>query len=131
MHRTASKVTILEKFDARLAEIAIQMDDEFLNDMTFFVFTVIGMLDVGTSGMHPVFLKASHFEKVDDYTEAINRESISTLSNESNFKDKSKKLATEKSAYGVVMISEKVCSKPVEAYPAYERRWYQQDITKS
>lgn len=32
-----TNVIIMEEFDARLAEIAIQMDDEFLNDISFFV----------------------------------------------------------------------------------------------
>lgn len=46
----------------RLAEIALQMDDEFLNDLTFFVFSITDKLDVGISGMHPMFLKGSHFD---------------------------------------------------------------------
>lgn len=49
------------------------MDDEILNDLSFFAFSIAAKIDVGTSGMHPIFLKDSHFDKIDPRTEAINR----------------------------------------------------------
>jgi hypothetical protein len=69
----------MEEFDARLAEIAIQMDDEFLNDISFFVQSITDRIDVGTTGMHPIFLKSSHFDKTEEKTEEINRDSLGFL----------------------------------------------------
>ena len=56
---------IMEDFNARMAEISIQCDDEFLNDLTFFILSITDKIDVGTSGMHPIFLKNSLYDKVE------------------------------------------------------------------
>ena len=136
----------MEKFDVRVAEMALQMDDEFLNDLTFFVFSITDKLDVGISGMHPLFLKQSHFDQRDEKTEAVNRntlavmlESIVSLNIKSsveilNVGRNSKTLTQkqpQKQQHGVVLVSEKVNTKAVEDFASSERKWYQQDIAKT
>jgi hypothetical protein len=59
--------------------MALQVDDEFINDLTFFVFSITDKLDVGISGMHPMFLKQSHFDQRDEKTEAVNRNTLAVM----------------------------------------------------
>ena len=65
-----------------MAEIAIQMDDEFLNDLTFFIFSILNKMDVGTSGIHPMFLKNSFFDHLDEKAEAVNRNTLAYFTTE-------------------------------------------------
>ena len=59
----------LERFDARLAEISVQMDDELLNHLYFFMSQITEKIEIGFSEVHPIFFKNSFYDKLDPNTE--------------------------------------------------------------
>ena len=81
--------------------------------------------------MHPIFLKGSHFDQLDQKTESVNRNTLavtmesikSSVEIKYSVKDQTS-LKQGVKQHGVVLINEKVNTKGLEEFANHERKWY-------
>ena len=81
--------------------------------------------------MHPMFLKGSHFDQLDQKTELVNRNTLAiTMQSMKNFVEIKKSIKDKTSLkqgvkqHGVVLINEKVNTKGLAEFANHERKWY-------